>query len=143
MELTGLSSTLRSKISNLHKLLRRNSPESNNYSLTELETIGNLYRNTSLTPTELAKLTHIKNQSMSQILAKLEAQEIIERIPSEEDRRKVNIRITKTGKKMVLHRKSIKDEWLKLQIEHKLNTREQKQLEDVIPILQKIVEINK
>ena len=142
METTELSSSLRIMISGLHKLLRRHISKSDNYSLTELETIAHLYRNPSLAPTELAELTRVKTQSMSQILKKLEAEQIIQRTPSEKDRRKVNISITETGKNMVLQRKSTKDEWLKLQIEQNLNAREQQQLDRVLPVLQKLLENN-
>lgn len=141
MKTSELSSSLRLLITGLHKLLRKHVSQGNNFSLTELETIGHLYRNDSLEPTELASLTRVKNQSMSQILKKLEGQQIIQRIPSEKDRRKVNISITDLGKNMVLNRKSIKDEWLKNQIEQNLTVEEQEKIIELLPVLQKLLEI--
>ena len=139
MNTSELSSSLRSVVSALHKGLRKQSDSVNNYSMTELETIGHLFRSTSLLPTELAGLTKVKTQSMSQILKRLEEQGVIKRTPSKDDKRKVFISLTTPGKKMVEKVKYDKDEWLKNAIEKSLNDKETDLLVKVLPLLNKLV----
>jgi DNA-binding MarR family transcriptional regulator len=108
------------------------------YSMTELETLGLLFRHTSLLPTELATYTRVKTQSMSQILKKLEEQGIIKRTPAKDDGRKVYISLTQQGKKMVEKSRYEKDEWLKDTIEKSLTAREKQMLENILPVLNKL-----
>jgi DNA-binding MarR family transcriptional regulator len=142
MDITELSSSLRSVVSALHKGLRKQAHSTNTYSMTELETIGHLSRSSSLLPTELAALTRIKTQSMSQILKKMEEQGVIKRTPSGEDKRKVFISLTAAGKKLVEKVKYDKDEWLKGAIEKSLTAKEKEQLAKVLPVLNKLIETN-
>lgn len=134
-----LASTLRSVVSALHKSLRRQMSSVNTYSMTEIETIGHLARSGSLLPTELAALTRIKTQSMSQILKEMEEDRIIKRTPSKEDKRKVYISLTAFGKNLVEKAKYDKDEWLKTAIENTLTEKEKDLLVKVIPVLSKII----
>src|SRR5882757_6010667 len=119
-----LASSLRPVISALHKSLRRQMSSVNTYSMTEIETIGHLARSGSLLPTELAALTRVKTQSMSQILKEMEQDRIIKRTPSKEDGRKVYISLTALGKNLVEKAKYDKDEWLKTAIDNTLTEKE-------------------
>lgn len=140
MDSIELSSSLRAVIATLHKGLRKQTSAVHAYSMTELETIGHLFRAGSLLPTELAALTRITTQSMSQILSKMEAQEIIKRTPSKEDKRKVYISLTAAGKKMVQKNQYEKDVWLKRVIEESLTDKEQELLAKALPVLNKLIE---
>lgn len=140
MNTANLSSSLRSVISALHKGLRKQASSANNYSMTEAETIGHLFRRSPLLPTELAALTKVKTQSMSQILKKLEEHGIIKRSPSKDDKRKVYISLTAFGKKMVAKTKYEKDEWLKAIIEKSLTGKEKEILAKALPVLNKLAE---
>jgi DNA-binding MarR family transcriptional regulator len=135
-----LSASLRTVISALHKSLRRQMSSVNTYSMTEIETIAHLARSGSLLPTELAALTKVKTQSMSQILKEMETGHIIKRTPSKEDKRKVYISLTAFGKNLVEKAKYDKDEWLKNAIEKTLTEKEKELLVRAIPVLQKIIE---
>jgi DNA-binding MarR family transcriptional regulator len=106
-----------------------------------VETIAHLSRSSSLLPTELAALTRITTQSMSQILKKLEEHGIIKRSPSKDDKRNVFISLTSFGKKMLEKVKYDKDEWLKSAIEKSLSTKEQAQIEKVLPLLNKLIAV--
>lgn len=141
MDITELSSSLRSVVSGLYKGLRKQASAYSNYSMTELETIGHLLRQPSLLPTELAALTRVKTQSMSQIIKKLEEQDIIKRTPSKEDGRKVYISITASGKKMIEKTRHDRDEWLKTNIEKSLNSKEVEILAKALPVLHKLITI--
>ncbi len=141
MNTTELSSSLRAVISALHKGLRKQMSQADTYSMTEIETIGHLARSSSLLPTELAALTRIKTQSMSQILNKMERQGVITRTPSNDDKRNIYISLTPLGKKMVENSKYEKDEWLKGVIEKSLTDKERELLVRALPILNKLVKI--
>jgi len=109
--------------------------------MTELDTFGHLYRSPSLLPSELAALTRIKTQSMSQILKKMESTGVIKRTPSKEDGRKVYISLTSLGRKMVVTYKYEKDEWLKTVIERSLTGKEREILTSTLPVLKKLTEL--
>lgn len=139
MNTSELSSSLRSVVSALHKGLRKQAHAVDKYSMTELETIVHLFRNPTLSPTELAMLTRVRTQSMSQILKKLEEHGIIKRTPSKDDKRKVYISLTSLGKKMVEKARYDRDEWLKGVIEQLLTDKEKKILKKAIPVLSKLI----
>jgi DNA-binding MarR family transcriptional regulator len=140
MNTTELSSSLRIAVSNLHKGLRKQADSVKEYSMTEVETIAHLSRSSLLT-TELAVLTRVKTQSMSQILKKLEGQGIIKRIPSKDDKRKVFISLTSFGKKIVERVRYDKDEWLKNTIEKSLTPKETELLAKALVLLNKLAGI--
>jgi DNA-binding MarR family transcriptional regulator len=140
MNSAELASSLRLTISSLHKGLRKQMSPVHTYSMTEIETIGLLFHNPTLLPTELATLTRITTQSMSQILTKLEQQEVIKRTPSKDDKRKVYISLTASGKKLVEKTKYERDEWLKRNIEQMLTDKEKELLVKALPVLRKLIE---
>jgi DNA-binding MarR family transcriptional regulator len=141
MHTEELASSLRFAVSNLHKVLRKQSDSVKDYSMTEIETIAHLSRS-SLLPTGLAALTRITTQSMSQILKKLEGQGVIKRTLSKEDKRKVYISLTATGKKLVEKTRYDKDKWLKNAIEKGLTIKEKDLLIKALPVLNKLIETN-
>jgi len=141
MNSSELSSSLRAVVSALHKGLRKQLYSVDTYSMTELETIKHIAKNTSLLPSELAVLTRIKTQSMSQILNKLEKQDVIKRTTSTEDKRKVYISLTDSGVKFVEQVRYDRDEWLKELIEESLTEDEKKILAEALPVLHKLIKI--
>jgi DNA-binding MarR family transcriptional regulator len=140
MDTTSLASSLRSVVSALHKGLRKQVYSADTYSMTEMETIGHLARASSLLTTELAALTRVKTQSMSQILKKMEEQGIIKRSPSRDDKRKVYISLSSLGKKIVEKARYDKDEWLKIAIEKMLSEKEKELLARALSVLNKLSE---
>jgi DNA-binding MarR family transcriptional regulator len=142
MDSSELSSSLRHIVSSLHKGLRKQMSGINTYSMTEMETIGHLFRAASLLPTELAALTNIKTQSMSQIISKMEGQGIVRRTPSRSDKRKVYISLSPSGKRLVEKIKYQRDEWLKDVIDRSLSEKEKGLLIKALPALNKLV-VNK
>ena len=139
MDLSEFSSLLRESVGGLHKRLRKQTQVVKSFSMTEIETIAHLFRNDKLLPTELAALTRVKTQSMSQILKKLEEQTIIKRTPSKDDKRKVYISLTASGKKIVEKTRYERDEWLKETIEKTLSAKEIEILTKALPIINKLI----
>lgn len=140
MNISELSSSLRESVSGLHKRLRKQSQSVKSYSMTEIETIAHLFRNEGLLPTELAALTRVKAQSMSQILKKLEEEAVIKRTPSKDDKRKVYISLTALGKKIVDKTRYERDEWLRDAIEKNLSAKEKELLMKALPVMNKLIQ---
>ena len=140
MDSLELSAVLHVLISTIHKEMRKQISLVCAYSMTELQTISLLISNNTLLPSQLASLTRVKMQSMSQILKKLENDGIIQRNPSQEDKRKVYISLTQFGEEAVKKVYKSKNEWLQKKIDETLDSKEKKALEDALPILKKLIE---
>jgi DNA-binding MarR family transcriptional regulator len=141
MAQTRLSSSLRMAVASLHKALRKQASYTSSYSMTELETIGFIARNNSILASELAVLTRITTQSMSQILKKFETQGLITRTASVDDKRKVHISLTPAGEKLVKQNRYERDVYLQKRIETLLTDKEVALLEKVVPILDKLAAV--
>ena len=134
-----LAADLRMVITRLIKKLRTKSEAGAKLSLTERSTIKLLDEHKELLPSELAAMEKITTQSMSQILKKLEGHGIIKRSPSKDDKRKVYISLSVTGKKMLEKVRYDKDEWLKGAIEKLLTDKEKDLLVRALPVLNKLI----
>lgn len=141
MNIVNLSSSLRTSVSTLNKRLRKQDYSSENYSITEIETMNYLHQKGNLYPSELAGLTKIRPQSMSAILDKFEKQKLIKRIPSKEDKRRVYITLTASGKKTAGGTRYERDAWLTKSIDKNLTDKEKKTLKKAIDIINRLAEI--
>lgn len=133
------ASQLRTLISQLHKTMRSQTTEHGQFSLTELETLAHLIRQEKLLPNELAKLTRITPQSMSQILKKMEALGAIRRTPAKDDGRKYYISLTAKGQKTIERNRDERVQWLQQAMAEKLTKQEQQHLIRTIPLLEKLL----
>lgn len=139
MEKDQLASDLRTVITRLIKKLRKKSPVSQLLSLTERSTLAMLYKN-ELMPSELAAAEKITNQSMSQILNHLQQLELINRKPSETDKRKVLVTLSEKGEKLLLQMRNERDVWLSKAIAETCNADELQALSKAIGPLTKLVD---
>src|ERR1043166_6746517 len=142
MNTAKLTSSLRTAVSSMHKLLRKQVSEAGAFSMTELETIGLISRHKALLPTELAARTKITTQSMSQILKKMEVLGFIKRTPSKEDKRKVFVSLSVKGRNFIDKLVDDRDEYLRKLIENHLSDKEKQLLIKALPVLIKLSEIN-
>jgi len=131
---------LRAAINKLVKKLRKESPTGQKFSLTERSTMSSLYQHKALLPSELAAMEMITNQSMSQVLNHLFEMGYIVRVPSETDKRKVNISLSAEGKNIFEQFKHERDEWLQQAIAQACTAEERQLLKQVIVPLSKLVE---
>ncbi len=135
-----LASDLRTVLGRLVKKLRKESPTGLQLSLTERSTMSLLYKHKALLPSELAAMEMITNQSMSQVLNHLSERGYIIRVPSETDKRKVNISLSKEGETTLLQFRQERNEWLANAIAEVCTPEEQMLLKQVIAPLTKLVE---
>jgi DNA-binding MarR family transcriptional regulator len=132
------ASDLRAVISRLVKKLRKESPTGQKLSLTERSTMFLLSQHGAMLPSELAAIEMITNQSMSQVLNHLFELGYIIRIPSETDKRKVNISLTEQGKSILLQFLYERDAWLLNAITSACTPEEQEVLKKAITPLGKL-----
>ena|ERR1700761_1921001 len=135
-----LASDLRIAVGRLIKKLRKESPTAQHLSLTERSTMGNLYRDGALLPSELAAMEMITNQSMSQVLNHLSELGYITRTISETDKRKVHISLSEAGANMLLQFRHERDEWLANAINQTCTPAEQELLKQALAPLNKLVD---
>jgi DNA-binding MarR family transcriptional regulator len=134
------ASDLRTVIIRVIKKLRKESPTGSQLSLTERSTMTLLHQHQALLPSELATMEMITNQSMSQVLNHLTELDYIIRVPSETDKRKVNISLSKLGEDTLLQFLHERDEWLAKAISEACTPEEQQLLRQIIEPLTKIVD---
>jgi DNA-binding MarR family transcriptional regulator len=133
-------SDLRTVLGKVIKKLRKESPSAQKLSFTERSVMGQLYQCKALLPSELAAAEMITNQSMSQVLNRLSEFGYIVRSPSETDKRKVNISLSKDGETTLLRVRHERNEWLLKAIKASCTEEEQQQLKKVIGPLTKLAE---
>ena len=135
-----LASELRTVVTRLIKKLRKESVTGQQLSLTERSVIALLNREKTLLPSELASMEKITNQSMSQILNNLLELGYIIRTPSETDKRKVLISLTREGENTLLQIRHERDEWLARAISEKCTNEDEALLGKAIGILTRLVD---
>ncbi|HEV2480121.1 MAG TPA: MarR family transcriptional regulator [Puia sp.] len=140
MDTFELASSLRGAVSDLHKRLRKQAYSAGGLSITETLTLSYLFREGSLSPSELAGINKIKKQSMSQVLAHLEELKLILRVVSKEDKRKMAISLSAAGRNMIEKTRYERDEWLAQAIRERLGPAEIEALAAAIPLLQQIAD---
>jgi DNA-binding MarR family transcriptional regulator len=135
-----LASDLRTAVARLVKKLRKESPSGLQLSLTERSTMAQLNLHKALLPSELAAMEMITNQSMSQVLSHLFELGYITRIPSETDKRKVNISLSAEGETRLQQVRHERDEWLANTIAETCSPEEQLILKRAIAPLTKLID---
>jgi DNA-binding MarR family transcriptional regulator len=91
----------------------------------KLSVMGWLLRSGGMTPTAIAEVEHIRPQSLTRLLAALDADGLTRRRGGESDRRQVIIELTETGRDALRQDIAQRDAWLNRAIEHVLSPVEQ------------------
>ena len=134
-----IANALRTTIGRLVKLMRRETRNESQLSLTERSTMGLLYPDSRLTPYEIARIEKVTTQSMSQVINHLVELEYISRTPSDDDKRKTILRLTDTGRNRVESARQEKAEWLAQMLYQRITSQEKEILMESIDILAKII----
>ncbi|GGA97110.1 MarR family winged helix-turn-helix transcriptional regulator [Puia dinghuensis] len=135
-----LASNFRITIHRLVKLLRRQTRNDAQLSLTERSTLGLLYPDAQLAPSDIARTEKVTTQSMSQVINHLAELSYIEKTPSGEDKRKVLLSLTAAGKAYVEQIRQDKQEWLARAMQEKLTPAEKDTLAAALNILTKLID---
>ena len=135
-----LASGLRTTVSRLIKLLRRETRNDAQLSLTERATLGLLYPDNRLAPSDIARTEKVTTQSMSQVISHLAELNYIHRNPSEEDKRKVLLSLTAAGREYVEQLRRDKQEWLAGALRERTTPQEKATLAEALKIIDKLID---
>lgn len=135
-----VAASLRSIIHRLVKVMRRQTPNKEMLSLTERSTLGLIYQQGKILPSEAAQVEKVSTQSMSQVINHLFEIGYISKTGDENDKRKVLLSLTPSGKEFVERRRQEKQEWLARTLHEKISPREKEVLAEAITILAKLMD---
>lgn len=135
-----VAANLRITIHRLVKLLRRQTTNDSDLSLTERSTMGSLYHHSELPASALAQMEKVTTQSMSQIINHLYELNYIHKTPSEEDKRKVLLSLTAEGRAFVEDSRQRKQEWLAHALNEKVSPAEKDLLMEALKIMTKLID---
>ncbi|QIL41591.1 MarR family transcriptional regulator [Pedobacter sp. HDW13] len=136
-----IAARLRSTVTRLTRQLRKQNVSSE-FSNAELLTMSLLEQHGKMLSTELADMERVSKQAISQIINRLHDAKCVERFPSEEDKRKVFIGLTRLGEKHIIATRKIKEEWLVQTMEKIFSSEEINLIQAFLPLLSRLVEHN-
>lgn len=134
-----IATQLRPVLTRLVRKMRKLSPVDTPLSQTERAVLVSL-ENQSLLAAELAVIEKITPQSMGQVITHLNELGLIEKKPSDTDKRKIYLSISALGKEMIQQVRNERNEWLSKAIAEVCNAQEQEILMAAIGPLAKLVE---
>ena len=135
-----IAASLRTVMHRLIKLLRRETRNEGQLSLTERSALGLLYPDKQLAPTDIARAEKVTTQSMSQVVNHLSELGFIDRTPSDDDRRKTLLSLTAAGRIRVEQARLEKQEWLAKALYEKATEAEKDVLKDALEIITKLID---
>jgi DNA-binding MarR family transcriptional regulator len=135
-----IAASLRITLNRIVKVMRRETRNDGQLSLTERSTLGLLYPDVQLAPTDIARTEKVTTQSMSQVVNHLVELNFIARTPSADDGRKTLLSLTDLGRARVEQARQEKQEWLAKALHEKVTEAEKDLLVDALLILTKLVD---
>ena len=108
---TVLASELRTTVMRLARQLRTQRADSS-LTLNQLSVLGTLVRHGPMTPGELAAHERVQPPSITRVIAKLEAAELVTRTDHPTDGRQVLVAVSSTGMTMIKEDRLRRDAWL-------------------------------
>ena len=133
------ASELRSLVAKLRrKLSEQTSP--GDFTPSQISALSRLLNDGPTTLTALADAEGMRPQSMSAIVAVLEAADFVEGTPDPADGRRTILSITDSARQTVESNRAAKDDWLFGAIRSRLSSAEQAQLADSIELLKRLVQ---
>ena len=123
-------------------LVRRMKAESANqtYSWPQMAVLKRLETEGAMTTADLARAERIKPQTMGELVAELEADQLVTRRDDAEDGRRKLVSITRAGNRVITESRAERQSWLVRAIETQLDADEQRTLAGAVEILRKLSE---
>jgi DNA-binding MarR family transcriptional regulator len=137
IDTTMLASRLRLALGHLIRRLRA---ERHRFSLSQASVLGRLDRHGPCSIGDLAVAERVRPQSMTQIVADLEADGLIERRADPNDGRRTLVELTAKGLATLTEDRREREGWLAQTIAEDLTPREQRLLAEVLPLLERLAE---
>ena len=132
-----LASELRVVLGHLIRRLRAE----HRFSLSQGSVLGRLDRDGPQSTSKLAAAERVRPQSMSQTVAELEAQGLVERRPDPADGRSALIELTEGGRTELREDRGRREGWLTEALEESFTDEERKALDGAVPLLARLTEL--
>ena len=136
VDTTMLASRLRLALGHLVRRMRAE----HRFPLTQGSVLGRLDREGRKSIGDLAALERVRPQSMTQTIADLESDGLIERSPDPSDGRRTLVELTERGLKTLHEDRRHREGWLARAIADDLTPREQRLLADTLPLLERLAD---
>ncbi|MFI6572316.1 MarR family winged helix-turn-helix transcriptional regulator [Nocardia fluminea] len=106
----------------------------------KLGVLGYLSVHGRATATTLAAIQTVSPQAIATAVRELEALGLVVRTPDSEDRRRVWIELTETGRARLTEERAVGLDWLERAIAERLDAEERAHLDNALPALRKLIE---
>jgi DNA-binding MarR family transcriptional regulator len=136
VDTTKLASRLRLALGHLVRRMRAE----HRFPLTQGSVLGRLDREGRKSIGDLAALERVRPQSMTQTIADLESDGLIERRTDPEDGRRTLVELTERGLATLQEDRRHREGWLARAIAEDLSPREQRLLADALELLERLAE---
>jgi DNA-binding MarR family transcriptional regulator len=138
-ELDESAAALRTAVSRLARRLRIEGGQEE-YSTSQVAVLQTLLESGPTTTAELARAQDMRPQSMSAIVAALEAAGIVGRRPDPDDGRAVQVFVTPEGRHAILVGRAAKQSWLIRTMTERLTPAEQHTLRDAAALIERLLD---
>jgi len=136
---SALALELRTSLGKLkRKLLGQAGPE--DLTSSQVSVLLRLEKDGPATVSNLARAEAMRPQSMSAVIAPLEAAGLVSGVPDPNDGRQTLFSLTKMCRKRIQERRAAKQDWLTGTIQARLSAQEQEKLAAALEILARLVE---
>jgi DNA-binding MarR family transcriptional regulator len=135
----ALASDLRTLVGKLRRKLREQAGREE-FSSSQVSVLLRLEKHGPATLSHLARAESMRPQSMSAVIAPLDAAGLVSGAPDPADGRKTLLSLTPKCQKLIHERRAAKQDWLTKMILAKLSTQEQELLAAALPLLARFVE---
>ena len=135
----AVATELREVASDLIRRLRAQSADQP-LSMSQTSVLGRLYKEGPATVADLARLEHVKPQSMGTTVASLEEEGLVARKADANDGRRWLASLTEAGRRVLHSGRAARQAWLSHAIEERLDDGEQRRLADAIVLLRKVLD---
>ncbi|GAA1460746.1 MarR family winged helix-turn-helix transcriptional regulator [Williamsia maris] len=106
--------------------------------LTQVTVLGYLDRSGTTTVADLAARMHVRVQSLTVSMNKLDDAELIVRRTDPDDRRRQLVELTDAGRELLLDDRAKRDEWLAEAVAHNLDETERGLIMLCVPLLERL-----
>jgi len=134
----ALASALRMTVMRLARRLRAQRVDTG-HTLSQLAALATVERHGSMSPGELAAHEKVQPPSMTKLIARLEADGLLQRSPHPTDRRQQLLALTRAGRDLLAADRRRRDAWLSAHLAT-LDADQLTALAQVLPLLQRLAE---
>lgn len=136
VDTTMLASRLRLALGHIVRRMRAE----HRFPFTQGSVLGRLDREGRKSIGDLAALERVRPQSMTQTIADLESDGLIERCPDPSDGRRTLVELTERGLNTLHEDRRHREGWLARTLSDDLTPREQRLLAEALPLLERLAE---